>query len=209
MATDLAFLTRFHCPEHHEVRYVRRRADLARRKPGVQIPSPPPPYPQVRAPSAWSGRRSLHVAAASRPQPQGVVQLGRASSDRLRHRGPDTMTTERSHYLAAHLARHRRAILARIRLLGRHEVDLATAQSPPTTTQVQADASAGPAVLRQPRSPDSDSGRRQAGRGHGGRLRRSRPSSHAAACPTAALHDLTPVGHNGHWNPRTLDAHAG
>jgi hypothetical protein len=47
---------------------------LARRKPGVQIPSPPPPTSQVRASSASSGRRSLHVAAALRPQPQVTVQ---------------------------------------------------------------------------------------------------------------------------------------
>src|SRR5918996_701132 len=33
--------------------------------------------------------------------------------------------------------------------------------------------------------------------------------SHAAACPTAALHDLTPVGHSGRGNARTPDAHSG
>ena len=47
---------------------------LARRKPGVQIPSPPPPNQQVRASPASSGRRSLHVAAALRPQAQVTVQ---------------------------------------------------------------------------------------------------------------------------------------
>jgi hypothetical protein len=30
--------------------------------------------------------------------------------------------------------------------------------------------------------------------------------SHAAACPTAALHDLTPVGHSGRGNPWTPNA---
>jgi hypothetical protein len=33
--------------------------------------------------------------------------------------------------------------------------------------------------------------------------------SHAAACPTAALHGLTPVGHSGRGNARTPDAHTG
>jgi hypothetical protein len=32
--------------------------------------------------------------------------------------------------------------------------------------------------------------------------------SHAAACPTATLHDLS-VGHSGHGNARTPDTHAG
>ena len=41
---------------------------LARRKPGVQIPSPPPPNQQVRASPASSGRRSLQFAAALRPR---------------------------------------------------------------------------------------------------------------------------------------------
>jgi hypothetical protein len=47
---------------------------LARRKPGVQIPSPPPPTLQVRASPASSRRRSLHAAAALRPQAQVTVQ---------------------------------------------------------------------------------------------------------------------------------------
>jgi hypothetical protein len=49
---------------------------LARRKPGVQIPSPPPPTSQVRASPAASGRRSLQVAAAARPHAQVAVQPG-------------------------------------------------------------------------------------------------------------------------------------
>jgi hypothetical protein len=48
---------------------------LARRKPGVQIPSPPPPTLQVRASSVECRRRSLHVAAALRPPAQVKVQL--------------------------------------------------------------------------------------------------------------------------------------
>ena len=69
---------------------------LARRKPGVQIPSPPPPTSQVRASSASSGRRSLHVAAALRPREQVAVQLGRLSATRRLGLRPHTVTTERS-----------------------------------------------------------------------------------------------------------------
>jgi hypothetical protein len=71
--------------------------------------------------------------------------------------------------------------------------------------QAHADASAGPAGLRQPRSPDSDSGSRGAGRGHSGRLR-ARPSQPCGYLPTASLHDL-PVGHSGHGSARTPDTH--
>jgi hypothetical protein len=71
--------------------------------------------------------------------------------------------------------------------------------------QVQANASAGPAGLRQPRSPGSDSGSRGAGRGHSGRLR-ARPSQPCGYLPTASLHDL-PVGHSGHGSARTPDTH--
>jgi hypothetical protein len=41
---------------------------LARRKPGVQIPSPPPHNPQVRASPASSRRRSPHSGAALGPR---------------------------------------------------------------------------------------------------------------------------------------------
>jgi hypothetical protein len=69
---------------------------LARRKPGVQIPSPPPPNQQVRASSASSGRRSLHVAAALRPRAQVPVQPGRLSGTTRLGPGPPMMTTEGS-----------------------------------------------------------------------------------------------------------------
>src|SRR5215208_2050462 len=55
---------------------------LARRKPGVQIPSPPPPTLQVRASPASSRRCSLHLAAALRPQAQVPAQPGRLSEAR-------------------------------------------------------------------------------------------------------------------------------
>jgi hypothetical protein len=76
---------------------------LARRKPGVQIPSPPPPTQQVRASSASSGRRSLHGAAALRPREQVAVQLGRLSETRRLGPRPHTVTTERSRRLQPEL----------------------------------------------------------------------------------------------------------
>jgi hypothetical protein len=45
-------------PAQTPVRTAVGRYSLARRKPGVQIPSPPPPTSQVRASPASSGRRS-------------------------------------------------------------------------------------------------------------------------------------------------------
>src|SRR4029450_11060541 len=52
-----------------QVRMALSPNSLARRKPGVQIPSPPPPTLQVRASSASSGRRSPHSGAALGPRP--------------------------------------------------------------------------------------------------------------------------------------------
>jgi hypothetical protein len=72
------------------------RFSLARRKSGVQIPSPPPPNQQVRASPASSGRRSLHVAAALRPPAQVPVQPGRLSATTRLGPGPPMMTTEGS-----------------------------------------------------------------------------------------------------------------
>jgi hypothetical protein len=76
---------------------------LARRKPGVQIPSPPPPTLQVRASPASSGRRSRHVPAALRPRAQVAVQLRRLPRYQATRPGPPTMTTERSRRLRSEL----------------------------------------------------------------------------------------------------------
>ena len=72
---------------------------LARRKPGVQIPSPPPPTSQVRASPASSRRRSPLAAAAPRPRPQVAVQLGRLAATRRLGPGPSSVTTERGRRL--------------------------------------------------------------------------------------------------------------
>jgi hypothetical protein len=62
-------------PAKTQVRMALTPNSLARRKPGVQIPSPPPSTLQVRASSVECRRRSLHVAAALRPPAQLKVQL--------------------------------------------------------------------------------------------------------------------------------------
>jgi hypothetical protein len=72
---------------------------LARRKPGVQIPSPPPLKPQVRASPAECWRRSLQLAAALRPHARVAVQVGRLAATRRLGPGPPTMTTERGRRL--------------------------------------------------------------------------------------------------------------
>jgi hypothetical protein len=89
-----------------------------------------------------------------------------------------------------------------------HAVELATAQPPPDDDgQVQTDASAGPAPPAPASRRGVDSGRRRAGHGRSGRPRRPRPSSRTAACPIAALQDLTSAGHRGRGNAQTPDAH--
>jgi hypothetical protein len=107
----------------------------------------------------------------------------------------------------ANLAAHRlptdeRSSRIRPILVG-HAVDLAPAQPPPRTT---AKSKPAPPLaqhsLRQLRAPDSDSGRRRAGHGHGRRPRRPRPSQPCGGLPTAALPDLTSAGHSGR---RTAD----
>jgi hypothetical protein len=77
--------------------------DLARRKPGVQIPSPPPPTSQVRASPASSGRRSPLAAAAPRPRAYVAVQPGRLAATRRLGPGPSTVTTERGRRLQPEL----------------------------------------------------------------------------------------------------------
>jgi hypothetical protein len=71
--------------------HVRRPGtDLARRKPGVQIPSPPPPTLQVRASPASSRRRSLPccgraAAASSRHSAAGQALRDQATRPQASH----------------------------------------------------------------------------------------------------------------------------
>jgi hypothetical protein len=77
-----------------QVRMALTPNSFARRKSGVQIPSPPPPTLQVRASSASSGRRSQQAAAALRPHARAAIEPGKAlQAGRPRLHA---MTTERS-----------------------------------------------------------------------------------------------------------------
>jgi len=91
-----------------------------------------------------------------------------------------------------------------------HAVELATAPPPPTTT---ARSKPTPRLaqhrLRQLRARGSDSGRRRAGPGRSGDHADPGHPSRTAACPTAALQDLTSAGHSGRRNAQTPDAHTG
>jgi hypothetical protein len=207
----LGFSCVFPGPQHHAVPSRMAGTDLARRKPGVQIPSPPPPTSQVRASPASSRRRSLPAAAAPRPHAQVAAQPRRLAATRRLGPGPHTMTTQRSRHLAAHPGSpptgDPRA----------HPANPGRPRGRPghcTTTshddgQVQADPSADPADLRQSRPPGSDSGRRRTGRGHGGRPRRRRPSQPCGCCPpppsTTSRPDTVDAGGHGHRTP-TPDA---
>ena len=194
-----------------QVRMALTPNSLARRKPGVQIPSPPPPTSQVRASLASSGRRSLHAAAAPRPHAQVAVQPRRLAATRRLGPGPHTMTTQRSRRLAAHPGSPPTGDppTPTQPILVAHAVDLATAQPPPTTT---AKSKPIPPLTQQTcasldrqvptRAADElavDRAGDHADAGH---------PSHAAACPPPPLHHL-PAGHSGRGNPRTPDTHAG
>src|SRR5215218_8594439 len=94
---------------------------------------------------------------------------------------------------------------ARVCTVG-HAIALATAQPPPTTTAKSKPTPLLPstarasferqAPTRADHEPVVDAAGDHADPGH---------PSRAAACPTAALHDLTPAGHSGRGNARTPD----
>jgi hypothetical protein len=92
----------YHPDAHWGCSSVRQSASLARRKSGVQIPSPPPP--NIPGQSVASLRRAALAACCGRTTAASASRspAGEGLSDRPPHRRPDTMTTERSHYLAAH-----------------------------------------------------------------------------------------------------------
>jgi hypothetical protein len=94
---------------------------------------------------------------------------------------------------------------ARVCTVG-HAIALATAQPPPTTTAKSKRHLCWPstarasferqAPTRADHEPVVDAAGDHADPGH---------PSRAAACPTAALHDLTSAGHSGRGNARTPD----
>jgi hypothetical protein len=192
---------------------------LARRKPGVQIPSPPPQTLQVRASPASSRRRSLHVAAAPRPQPHVTVQPGRLSATRQLGPRPHTMTTQRG----------RRHLPAD----GRSSAHPASSGRPrdrsghcSTTDHVEADPPLAQHDLRQPRAPGSNLGQTTRRRGHGGRPCRPpaipavRLPARLPRCTTSFRSDTADDGRHGHrtstpdaeaehWTPGRSDTRTG
>jgi hypothetical protein len=142
---------------------------LARRKSGVQIPSPPPPTLQVRAPSASRRRRSLHGAAALRPQPQVTVQP--KGSQRPADPGSGLTQGPRSVVTASCLPMgDPRTHPSLSRSAWR------TATTSHDDDQVQVDPRWAQPGLRQPRAPGPKPRQTTRRHGHGGRLRRPRPS---------------------------------
>jgi len=101
---------------------------LARRKPGVQIPSPPPPTPQVKASPASSRRRSLPCC--------GRKLTSSSAEKALRDEATRPQASHTDHTAWSPPAADRRAILAHpIQPLPvDHAVEAATAQPPLTTT---------------------------------------------------------------------------
>jgi hypothetical protein len=191
----------------------RPRADLARRKPGVQIPSPPPPTLQVRASSASSRRRSLHAAAAPRPHTQVAAQPRRLAATRRPGPEPHTMTTQRSRRLAAHPARHQRAIPAPIQ-----PIPVAHAVNPATTpTNSHDDGEVQGRRLRWPSTAYASLDRQVPTRAadelavdRAGDHADAGHPSHTAVCPTApsttSRSDTVDAGTHGHRTPtRTPD----
>src|SRR5829696_8896974 len=106
---------------------------------------------------------------------------------------------------------HQRTILACTRpVLVGHAVELATAQPPPTTTARSKSMLGWPSTAcasferQAPTQADDEPGMDAAGDhadpGH---------PSRTAACPTAALQDLTSAGHSRRGNAQTPDADTG
>jgi hypothetical protein len=180
---------------------------------GSQGSNPLTSTPNLAGQSVASVERAALTARCGRSTAASASHspAGKARSDQATRPCPDTMTTERSHHLAAPRAPQQRAILARIRLLlSRHEVDPASAQPAPRTT---AKSKPTPPLAQQPapasitrfrwmgvvEEPIMDTAGDHADPGH---------PSHTAAYPTATLHDL-PAGHSGRGSARTLDADPG
>ena len=171
--------------------------DLARRKPGVQIPSPPPPTSQVRASPASSGRRSVHAcgrAAAASPS-QSAAQW-------LRGQPTQPQTSHNDHTAWSPQATSTGNPCAHPAPL---TVDLAHCQPPPTTTTKSTLCWPSTACASFERQTPT-SGRRPTVVDIAGHHPDPGHPSRAAAGPTAIPRDLIPVGHRGRRNARTPDA---
>jgi hypothetical protein len=179
---------------------------LARRKPGVQIPSPPPPNiagqsvasVEQAALTAGCGRST---AARASPSPAQEARSGQATRP-----WPHMMTTERSRHRAAHPGSPPNgAILTRMwPILVDHAVDLATAPPPPTTTAESEPTPPWPSAAYAASIPCSDEPVADTAGEH------ADPAIPATRLPAHRRPPRPhPVGHSGRGNTRTPDSHSG
>jgi hypothetical protein len=170
---------------------------------GFKSPHLHPLSRQVRASPAWSGRRSLHVAAAARPQIRVAVQPRRLSGPGRLGFQASTMTAESSRTLTptnadplAHPAQPGRPrgrpghFSTTSHADGRVQVDASLAQH--DLRRLRARGPTGAAT-----EPVVDTARRRRG-------------PYPSGCqPVAVLQNLTRFGRNGRKNAREPDAHTG
>jgi hypothetical protein len=174
-------------PQHHAVPCSKAQCRSRTEEVRGSNPLTSTPTSQVRASPASSRRRSLHVAAALRPQAQVTVQP--RGSQRPADPGP---ASQGDHAAWSPPAASRWAILAPIPSLSR---SAARSAGPVLTTshnddQVQVDPPLAQQGLRQLRAPGSNLGQTTRCHGHGGRPRRSRPSQ-AVRLPAPPPHPVT------------------
>jgi hypothetical protein len=162
---------------------------------------------QVRASPTSSGRRSLHVPAALRPQAQVTAQPRLSEVNRPRP-SPHTMTTQRGHRQRLPIGDPRAHPASPVG----HSVGLAHCQPPPTTRTKSKSTLRWPSTAcRQLRGPGSNLG--QTTRRHGHRGRPRRPSQSCGCRPphpatssrrTQRTPDArTPGANTGHLDAQT------
>jgi hypothetical protein len=158
---------------------------------GFKSPHLHPHNRQVRASSASSGRRSLHVAAALRPRAQVPVQPGRLSATTRLGPGPPMMTTEGSRRFQPELRVARQAGLEGHCGSGRwssRSRDTAGRPGPgPPGRAVARRTRRAPRVTgadtADAERPDTDTGRRTSTPGHWTRTRGHRVRGHWTVTP--------------------------
>jgi hypothetical protein len=194
------------------VSMARTPNSLARRKSGVQIPSPPPP--NLAGQSVASVERATLTACSGRA---AAASSSHSPAGRLSEtRGDSFLGPHHDHAAWSPPAANRRAILARIPPLPvGHLVDLAHCPTTaPRRRPSRSRPAAGPASPVQPRGPGSNLGQTRRRRGHVGRPRRHGHPSRAGCRP----HCLAPRPHSrrtqrtpeaGHWSPGRSDARTG
>ena len=167
--------------------------DLARRKPGVQIPSPPPPTLQVRAPPASSRRRSLQF----RPR-CGRKLKPQCSPEALRDQPTQAQASHNDHVAWSPPAAVPDGRTSHASSLSR--------SAWPTANHLPRRPSDPPLAqhgLPQLRGQAPTSGRRRAVTDMAGDHPTPAIPSRAAAGPPPRPRDLIAVGHRGRRNART------